>query len=69
MDEHPQTIAVILSHLPSNYGAEILKGLPPERQVQVVKRIAHMGQTNPDVVREVERGLESASRILRISFR
>jgi flagellar motor switch protein FliG len=59
MDEHPQTIAVILSHLPSNYGAEILKGLPPERQVQVVKRIAHMGQTNPDVVREVERGLES----------
>jgi flagellar motor switch protein FliG len=59
MDEHPQTIAVILSHLPSNYGAQILKGLPPERQVQVVKRIAHMGQMNPEVVREIEQGLES----------
>jgi flagellar motor switch protein FliG len=59
MDEHPQTIALILSHLPSAYGAEIIKGLPSERQLQVIRRIAHMGQTNPEVISEVERGLES----------
>ena len=59
MDEHPQTIALILSHLPSAYGAEIVKGLPAERQLQVIRRIAHMGQTNPEVIGEVERGLES----------
>ncbi len=59
MDEHPQTIALILSHLPSAYGAEILKGLPAERQLSVIRRIAHMGQTNPEVISEVERGLES----------
>jgi len=58
IDEHPQTIALVLSHLPSAYGAEIIKGLPAERQLAVIRRIAHMGQTNPDVIHEVELGLE-----------
>ena len=59
IDEHPQTIALVLSHLPPAYGAEIIKGLPTERQLAVIRRIAHMGQTNPEVIQEVERGLES----------
>lgn len=59
IDEHPQTIALVLSHLPPGYGAEIVKGLPAERQLAVVRRIAHMGQTSPEVIQEVERGLES----------
>lgn len=59
IDEHPQTIALILSHLPPAYGAEVVKGLPTERQLAVVRRIAHMGQTNPEVLHEIERGLES----------
>ena len=59
IDEHPQTIALVLSHLPPAYGAEIIKGLPTERQLAVVRRIAHMGQTNPEMIHEVERGLES----------
>lgn len=59
IDEHPQTIALILSHLPPNQAAEIIRGLPPERQVAVVKRIATMGQTSPDIIHEVEKGLES----------
>jgi len=58
-DEHPQTIALILSHLPPAYGAEIVSALPPERQISVIQRIAHMGQTNPDVIKQVEAGLES----------
>jgi flagellar motor switch protein FliG len=59
IDEHPQTIALVLSHLPPAYGAEVMKGLPTERQLAVVRRIAHMGQTSPEVIHEIERGLES----------
>lgn len=58
VDEHPQTIALILSHLPPSYGAEILAGLPSERQLAVVRRVATMGQTNPEIIHEVEKGLE-----------
>ena len=58
-DEHPQTIALILCHLPHHKAAEILVGLPMQKQIEVVKRIANMEQTNPEVIREVERGLES----------
>ncbi len=57
-DEHPQTIALILSHLPSSKGSEILSGLPPAKQIEVVTRVANMEQTNPEVIREVEKGLE-----------
>ncbi len=58
-DEHPQTIALILSHLPPSYGAQIIAGLPTERQLAVIQRVAHMGQTNPEVIKQVEEGLES----------
>ena len=58
IDEHPQTIALILSHLPASSGASILAGLPTDRQLSVVQRIADMGQTNPEIIDEVERGLE-----------
>lgn len=56
-DEHPQTIALILAHLPSSKGSEILSGLPPAKQIEVVTRVANMEQTNPEVIREVEQGL------------
>ena len=58
IDEHPQTIALILSHLPASASAEILAGLPPDRQLSVVQRIADMGQTSPEIIEEVEGGLE-----------
>jgi flagellar motor switch protein FliG len=58
IDEHPQTIALVLSHLPPAAGAAILAGLPPARQIAVVQRIANMGQTSPDMIKEVELGLE-----------
>ncbi|MFU8828858.1 MAG: flagellar motor switch protein FliG [Phycisphaerales bacterium] len=58
-DEHPQTIALIICHLPHHKAAEILVGLPMQKQIEVIKRIANMEQTNPEVIREVEKGLES----------
>jgi flagellar motor switch protein FliG len=57
-EEHPQTIALILSHLPPDKAGEILGGLPQDKQLEVVMRIARMEQTNPEVIREVEKGLE-----------
>ena len=56
--EHPQTIALVLSHLPATMASEILVGLEPQRQVEVVTRVAKMDQTSPEVIKEVERGLE-----------
>ena len=68
-DEHPQTIAVILSHLAPKYGAEIIAGLPTPRQLQVIRRVARMGQTSPEVIRDVEKGLESRmSSVMNHSF-
>jgi flagellar motor switch protein FliG len=57
-DEHPQTIALILAHLPPQKASEILVGLPSQKQIEVVKRVATMEQTSPEVIKEVERGLE-----------
>ncbi len=58
-DEHPQTIALIISHMGFHKASEILAGLPTPKQIEVVKRVANMEQTAPEVVSEVERGLEA----------
>ena len=57
-EEHPQTIALLLSHVPSPYAAEVLAGLEVDKQLEVIRRIAAIGRTSPDAVSEVERGLE-----------
>lgn len=57
-DEHPQTIALIVSHMAFYKASEILAGLPGPKQVEVVKRVANMEQTNPEIIAEVEQGLE-----------
>ena len=56
-DEHPQTIALVLAHLPPAKAGEILAGLPAARQVEVVKRIAGIEQTSSQVIEQVEQGL------------
>ena len=57
-DEHPQTIALILSYLSSSQASIIIAALPPEKQADVAKRIAQMARTSPDVIKEVEKVLE-----------
>lgn len=57
-DEHPQTIALILSYLSSGQSAQIIGALTPEKQADVAKRIAQMDRTSPDVIKEVEKVLE-----------
>lgn len=57
-EEHPQTIALILSHLTPAKASEVLTGLAPAKQLEVVTRVANMDNTNPEVIKEVEKGLE-----------
>lgn len=57
-DEHPQTIALILSYLPANQAAQVVSALSLEKQADVAKRIAKMDRTSPDVIKEVEHVLE-----------
>ena len=58
-DEHPQTIALILSYIPTQQAALILSALPPDRQSDVAKRIATMDRTSPDTIKDVENILET----------
>ena len=57
-DEHPQTIAMILSYLAPTQASMILGALGPEKQADVARRIAMMDRTSPEVIKEVERVLE-----------
>lgn len=58
-DEHPQTIALILSYLAPSQAAAVISSLPPDRQPDVAKRVATMDRTSPDIIKEVEKMLES----------
>jgi len=57
-DEHPQTIALVLAHLPAGPAAAVLAGLGRELQADVAHRIAVMDRTSPEIVRAVETTLE-----------
>jgi len=57
-NEHPQTIALILSYLEPEQASVILGGLPQNLQADVAKRIALMERTAPETIRELENILE-----------
>ncbi|GAE88959.1 flagellar motor switch protein FliG [Acetivibrio straminisolvens] len=57
-NEHPQTIALILSYLKPQQSSIVLSALPQEKQADVARRIATMDRTSPEVIKEVERVLE-----------
>ena len=56
--EHPQTIAVVLSHLPANQGMDVLVHFPDQLQSQILQRMISLEQTNPTVVHRIEQELE-----------
>lgn len=58
--EHPQTIAIILAHMPPREAAEVLSTLPDELAIDVSMRLAIMDRTAPDVLHSIERVLEKS---------
>ena len=57
-NEHPQTIALILSYLEAEQAGMILSSLPQEMQADIARRIATMDSTSPEVINEIEAVLE-----------
>lgn len=57
--EHPQTIAVVASHLSHEQAARLLAGLSDVLQVDVMRRIVNLDRSDPESLRELERQLES----------
>ena len=58
-EEHPQTITLVLAHMPVDRAALVLGGLPEELQQEVAVRLATMDRTSPEVVAHVEEVLAS----------
>lgn len=57
-NEHPQTIALVLSYLNPTQSGQILSELPQDMQADIARRIALMDRTSPEVINEVEHILE-----------
>ncbi len=59
VNEHPQTVAVILAHLEAEKKSEVLKRLPDSLQAEVVLRMANLEHVAPELIAEVDRVLKS----------
>ncbi|HLS22792.1 MAG TPA: flagellar motor switch protein FliG [Pseudogracilibacillus sp.] len=57
-NEHPQTIALVLSYLDPEQAGQILSELEEDVQADIARRIATMDSTPPDIVSNIERILE-----------
>jgi flagellar motor switch protein FliG len=52
-NEHPQTIALILSHLGAKHAANLLSSLPAELRADVSMRMANLDQISPEVIAKI----------------
>jgi flagellar motor switch protein FliG len=57
--ERPQTIALVLSHLPPQHAGNVLARLEAGLQVDVLRRLVDLEETDPEILRDVERGLQA----------
>lgn len=57
--EHPQTIAMVLAHLPADIAAEVLMGISEDKKADIALRIAQLGQIPEEVVRDVDDALRT----------
>lgn len=54
VNEHPQTIALILAHLDANKKCDVLKRLPEAIQTEVVLRISNLDYISPNLIAQVD---------------
>ncbi len=57
--EYPQTVALILAQLKPDRAADVLDQLPPETQIEVVRRMANLKSVPRDVIEEVAKTIET----------
>ncbi len=58
INEHPQTVSVILAHLEPEKKGEVLKRLPEALQAEVVLRMSNLDHVAPELIAEVDRVLK-----------
>ncbi len=58
VDEHPQTIAIILVHAKTDVASEVVSRLPDDLKTEVAVRIAQLGKVNSGMVDEINRVIE-----------
>ena len=58
-NEHPQTIALVLSYATADQASTIISELSRDKQIEVVERIAKMESASPEVIKLVEQNLET----------
>ena len=56
-DEQPQTVALVLAHVPPAKAARVIEGLSARAQGEVVRRIAHLRDASPEAIKRVEEEL------------
>lgn len=52
-NEHPQTVALVLSHLNYSQGAALLTSLPAAMRADVAQRMASLDQISPDIITKI----------------
>ncbi len=58
-NEHPQTVALIIAHLPAEKKSEVLKKLPDVMQGEIVLRMANLDYISPDLLEQVDEVLKT----------
>lgn len=58
LNEHPQTVALVLAHLNADKKCEVLKRLPENIQTEVVLRISNLDFISPNLIAEVDEVLK-----------
>ncbi|AGH96361.1 flagellar motor switch protein FliG [Pseudobdellovibrio exovorus] len=59
VNEHPQTVAVILAHLEPEKKGEVLRRLPESLQAEVVLRMANLDNVDPELISEIDKVLKN----------
>ncbi|MBP1577015.1 MAG: flagellar motor switch protein FliG [Oscillospiraceae bacterium] len=54
-NEHPQTIALILSYARADQASQVIGELPPDLRIEVIERIAKLDRASPEMINIVER--------------
>jgi flagellar motor switch protein FliG len=62
LGEHPQTTALILAHLNPGSAAQLLEQLPDDLRVDVLLRMANLGDIPPDVIARISGVIEQRLR-------
>lgn len=59
LDEHPQTVALVLCYIQPDKAARVLSEFPKELQVDVAERIGTISSTSPKIIHRIEKVMES----------